>query len=292
MHFAAAAEQVIEGEDTKSHIIAESGDIINIQVTAYKNTGAQNIIHADIFLNKQGDTIAADQRTETIIEYDNDIVSISDPYSIIDSAKVTKSSDSNKAVFSFSIIFSSEMPLSDVLVRLWDSNRNVAYLHADDVLEIITQEPGTTNDIHDDEPIVEESSEIIQEVIESPSVIQEIVEESAIVQETESTEIIQETIAEQDVVHETIKESSVVQETEESLIENSDTHISDLQCGPGTISVNGICKVSINDVVSETVEPQCGPGTISVDGICKVNINSEPKTPSLLEQIFAWFQII
>ena len=124
---------------TQNTIVAHQGQPVSFQVMLFDNEGPDNIRHVDLFLDKQGQTILNDL-TETYITYDNGEITVHDPNGIIESAQITKTQEGNKTVFTFDIVFSGEVENSDIVVQAWDIRRNVVYLHANDILEIMPSE--------------------------------------------------------------------------------------------------------------------------------------------------------
>jgi hypothetical protein len=125
-------------EDTQNKIIAYQDQPVRFAVTLFDNEGPNNIRHIDLFLNRQGETILNDL-TDTYVEYHEDKITIFDPHEIIQSASVTRSQDGSKAVFVWEVVFSGQMETSDVLIRAWDARRNVSYLHANDIISVISK---------------------------------------------------------------------------------------------------------------------------------------------------------
>jgi len=127
---------------TQGTIQARQGQTVSFDVSLYDDGGAGNIRHIDLFLNKQGDRILNDL-TETYLTWDEGQTTLHDPAGIIQSYTITKTTQGNKAVFSFGIVFSSEMGTSDILIQAWDLRRNVVYLHANDIISVISEPAGT-----------------------------------------------------------------------------------------------------------------------------------------------------
>jgi len=117
------------------------GEPVNLQIKLYDNGGAQNIQHVSLYVNQHGTRILNDL-SETVITFekgkDTEIV---DPHNLIESASIVSSTQGNKAVFDFEIIFSNEMDTSDLLFRIWDMKRNSVDLFIPESLTVVLAEP-------------------------------------------------------------------------------------------------------------------------------------------------------
>jgi len=109
--------------------VAETGKQVEFTILVYENSGPQYVQHVEMYVNQFGPVIRNDL-TETIIIYDGQSgIELRDPYNLISSASVIPSEVGNKAAFTFVTVFEKEIPLSDVVFRLWDTSRNSMQLH-------------------------------------------------------------------------------------------------------------------------------------------------------------------
>ena len=127
-----------------SPVIIETGKSLKIQLKMYENSGTKNIQHVTLYVNQYGNQILNDL-TETAITFEQGKeTQISDPNNLIESAKISQSSERNKSVFDFEITFSKEIDTSDLLFRVWDAKRNSFDLHIPNSLRIIMTQPTST----------------------------------------------------------------------------------------------------------------------------------------------------
>ncbi len=112
----------------------ETGEEFETTLTLYDNSGPRNIQHVEMYVNQFGPQILNDL-TETIVIYDEQSgLEIIDPYDLITTANVIPSISGNKAVYEIMIVFEDEIPQSDIILRVWDTQRNQAKFHLHDTL--------------------------------------------------------------------------------------------------------------------------------------------------------------
>jgi len=146
--------------------IVETGIPVKFQIRMYDNGGTQNIQHITLYVNQHGDRILNDlTETEIIFEKGKD-VEITDPYELIQSATITQSTENNKAVFDFDVIFSKEMNTSDLLFRIWDTKRNSVDLLIPESITVILAEP--KSEIIDDDILQEPNTQTDDTIDEEP----------------------------------------------------------------------------------------------------------------------------
>jgi hypothetical protein len=127
-----------------SSITIETGKPLHLQLKMYENGGVDNVQHVTLYLNQDGNRILNDLTETTITFEQGKETEISDPYNLIESVTIKQSTDGNKSVFDFEVIFSNEMGTSDLLFRVWDAKRNSVNLHIPDTLMVIIGEPTST----------------------------------------------------------------------------------------------------------------------------------------------------
>ena len=143
--------------DSVHTAVIETEKPLNVILSLYENSGAQNIEHVEMYVNHFGPRVLND-RTETVIIYDKSTgMEILDPYGLISSATVLPTLLDTQSQFYFQVFFEEEIEQSDVLFRVWDKNRNSVELHLPDALMVIK-----------DESVSEEGS-ITESEIVSPS---------------------------------------------------------------------------------------------------------------------------
>ena len=142
-------------------ILVQAGEQLELKIRLFENQGTQNIIHAALYLNNDGNIL--NDLTATVITYEKyGEMQIQDPNGIISSADVTKSEEGNKAVFTFDITFAKETDLSDLLFRIWDLARNSVDVHLSvsdmDDKNVLNQEESSTDPTQtsntDDEKVI------------------------------------------------------------------------------------------------------------------------------------------
>ncbi|ABX12352.1 beta strand repeat-containing protein [Nitrosopumilus maritimus] len=120
--------------------VIETEQPLNVILSLYENSGAQNIEHVEMYVNHFGPRVLND-RTETAIIYDKFTgIEILDPYGLISDATVLPTLLDTQSQFYFQVFFEEEIEQSDVLFRVWDKNRNSVELHLSDALMVVKGE--------------------------------------------------------------------------------------------------------------------------------------------------------
>jgi len=146
----------------------KTGETIQIELMMYENSGPQNVRHVDMYLNQKGNRIQNDN-SETAITFDSDQMQLRDPLNLIESANVVSSVLGNKIHFLFDVSFSKTIDTSDILFRTWDTNRNAAYLHIPDALQVIDSEDMSSGDAVINDDVVDTSQDSILPTINESS---------------------------------------------------------------------------------------------------------------------------
>lgn len=94
-----------------------------------------------MFVNQHGNKILNDLSETSITFEKGKDTEIADPHELIESASIVSSTQGNKAVFDFEVVFSKEIDTSDLLFRIWDIKRNSVDLHVPESLTVILAEP-------------------------------------------------------------------------------------------------------------------------------------------------------
>lgn len=146
----------------------KTGETIQIELMMYENSGPQNVRHVDMYLNQKGNRIQNDN-SETAITFDQNQMQLRDPLNLIESANVVSSVLGNKIHFLFDVSFSKTIDTSDILFRTWDTNRNAAYLHIPDALQVIDSEDMSSGDAVINDDVVDTSQDSILPTINESS---------------------------------------------------------------------------------------------------------------------------
>ena len=120
-----------------SKIKVETVKPLKLQIRMYENEGTNNIQHVTLYLNQHGNKIL-NNLTETGITFEKGKdTQITDPNNLIEYALITHNIQGNKDIFEFELKFSKEMNTSDLLFRIWDTERNSTYLHIPEILIVM-----------------------------------------------------------------------------------------------------------------------------------------------------------
>jgi len=137
-------------------VSVETGKPLKLQIKMFDNGGTQNIQHVSLFVNQHGNKILNDLSETSITFEKGKDTEIIDPHNLIESASIVSSTQGNKAVFDFEVVFSKEMDTSDLLFRIWDIKRNSVDLHVPESLIVMLAEPtAIIEDVIFQEPNVE-----------------------------------------------------------------------------------------------------------------------------------------
>ena len=166
--------------DTVHTAIIGTGNEFKTTLSIYENEGAGNLQHVEIYVNHFGSQIL-NNLSETIVIYDEQTgLEIIDPNNLITTADIIPSVSGNKAVFDFVLVFENEIPQSDILFRLWDTNRNSLQIHLPDALivEISEQPSGILSEPSSETTQTEDQTIVDQTIVDQTIVDQTIVDQA------------------------------------------------------------------------------------------------------------------
>ncbi|MFM7795506.1 MAG: hypothetical protein ACKO7N_01945, partial [Candidatus Nitrosotenuis sp.] len=116
------------------------GTPVEIEINLSDAAGPNNISHVELYLNKISPRILNDL-SETVIIYDRNAQNqIIDKSGLVDSFKITPVIKNSKAYFIFEITFREPFQLSDIMFRVWNSQRQGIDVYVNDVLAVILPE--------------------------------------------------------------------------------------------------------------------------------------------------------
>jgi len=135
--------------NNSSAIKVETRKPLKLQIRMYENEGTNNIQHVTLYLNQHGYKIL-NNLTETDVTFEKGkTTQITDPNNLIEYAIITHSIQGNKDVFEFELKFSKEINTSDLLFRIWDTERNSVDLHIPGILIVVDSSPSSENGQND-----------------------------------------------------------------------------------------------------------------------------------------------
>ena len=129
-----------------STYVIETGELTEFKILAFENKGPAGLTHMGFLTNLRG-LENQNWNSDTWIIWDKDEpLDINDPHGYFADVNVTKSEVGGKAEFTFDITFAKPMETSDIIIKMWDKNRNgrdTSILNAIQVIgdEILVKEP-------------------------------------------------------------------------------------------------------------------------------------------------------
>jgi len=118
----------------------ETGEAVQLKITAKDSGGAQSIQHIALYMNLRG--IERDiQYSDTFIIFDKGSpLEVNDPHDYFDTVNVTPISSGTKLELIFDVKFAKPMEKSDLIIRMWDDRRNSADVKILDAIQVVGSE--------------------------------------------------------------------------------------------------------------------------------------------------------
>ncbi len=118
-----------------THVI-ETGEKFNLTMLINDNSGKSAIEFVGLFTNLNGHTRQIHQ-SDTYITFDsNNQLQFFDPNEFFSDVDMTQREIDNKLELSFDVTFEKEMQTSDIIIRMWDTNRNSQDTILSDVIKV------------------------------------------------------------------------------------------------------------------------------------------------------------
>ena len=109
---------------------------VEIEINLSDAAGADNISHVELYLNKQDSKILNDL-SETTVIYDKSYPNaLYDKNGIVDSYTIIPTVKNSKAYYTYQITFKKQIPLSDIVFRAWNSQRQFLDVYVNDALAV------------------------------------------------------------------------------------------------------------------------------------------------------------
>ena len=131
----------------------KTGEKFNVTMLINDNSGLSAIEFVGLFTNLNGHNRQVHQ-SDTYITYNsNEKLQFFDPNEFFSKVDMTKKELGNKLELSFDITFDKEMPTSDIIIRMWDVNRNSQDTILSEVIKVTeadTKIPKENQSLHTD----------------------------------------------------------------------------------------------------------------------------------------------
>ena len=118
-------------------VTVQAGEPVNIQLTLYDNSGPQNIQHVSMYMDIRGITHSVQQSNTFFIFENNEISGIGNKEGIFSNVHATSKMLDKKLILDFEITFEEAMDTSNIIVRVWDKQRNSMDRHVMNSIKVL-----------------------------------------------------------------------------------------------------------------------------------------------------------
>jgi len=115
--------------------IIEAGTDVTFRLLLHENSGKQGLQHITLYILDQADVTV--QQSEEFLRYDNGKVTLKDSNGIFSNGNISFVERGADVEVVFEFTAKTPMPLSDIIIRAWDSNKNMKQAKFYDAIEIV-----------------------------------------------------------------------------------------------------------------------------------------------------------
>jgi len=133
--FGGILEQEILLTNDMPTAIIEAGTDVTFRLLLYENSGKQGLNHITLYILDQADVTV--QQSEEFLRYDDGKITLKDSNGIFSNGNISFVERGGDLEVVFEFTAKNPMPLSDIIIRAWDYNRNMEQAKFYDAIEIV-----------------------------------------------------------------------------------------------------------------------------------------------------------
>ena len=171
--FGGVLTQDIKLTNSMPTVLVQKGADVSIRILIQENSGKQGIKHITMYTNTAGPKSSI-YTSDTFFRYDSGKITIEDPNDIFSNENISFVQRSGDVEVVFEFTAEKTMPLSDILVRVWDNSRNSNDGRFIDAIQIIDESEQTIEfggkiiNLQTDEPLLDPEPDAVLDT-ETPS---------------------------------------------------------------------------------------------------------------------------